>query len=184
MAYTIPIPESALHTLLLQQLPRFVEGPEIGFVSGRVIVEGRLRKLGMAFRFVLEFEPIASAPDDSDNALDWRIRNVRPFLVRWALRSEVRQRSARAGERTRLPSTVRLHLDTLLEGLPAWRRLPVAVRSNLRLQHWWMPNDGRGVFLVFARKSTASAPVLPKSESRLAPRENCPDGASKTSPMS
>ena len=99
MAYTIPIPESALHTLLLQQLPRFVEGPEIGFVSGRVIVEGRLRKLGMAFRFVLEFEPIASAPDDSDNALDWRIRNVRPFLVRWALRSEVRQRSARASVR-------------------------------------------------------------------------------------
>ena len=184
MAYTIPIPESALHTLLLQQLPTFVEGPEIGFVSGRVIVEGRLRKLGMAFPFVLEFEPSASAPDDSDNALDWRIRNVRPFLVRWALRSELRRRNARAGEGTRLPSTVRLHLDTLLEVLPAWRRLPVAVRSNLRLQHWWMPNDGRGVFLVFARRNSASAPVLPKPESRLAPREPPPDGTSKTSAAS
>ncbi len=168
MAYTIPIPESALHTLLLEQLPSFVNSPEIGFVSGRMTIAGRLRKLGMAMRFVLEFEPSASGPDEATNALDWRVCNLRPFLARWILRLEFRRRASRSGFRMAQGMVVRVSLDALLEDLPAWRRLPPSVRAGLRLQHWWMPNDGRGVFLVFTRHGNVSDPVPAVSGARSA----------------
>ncbi len=159
MAYTIPIPESALHALLFQQLPASLESPKVGFNSGSVTIAVRLRKLGMAIPYVLEFEPNASGPDDTANALDWRIRGVRPFFARWALRREFGRRGSDAGFVPRQGTIVRVELDAMLEELPAWRRLPVSLRATLRLQHWWMPNDGRGVFLVFTRTGDARAPL-------------------------
>ena len=171
MAYTIPIPENGLHALLMQQLPPSVEDPEIGFAAGRVIVSGRLRKLGTTLRFTLEFEPSASGPDETANALDWRVRNVRPFLARWALKSVFRRRSSDVGFDARQGIGVRVGLDALLEELPAWRRLPAALRASLRLQHWWMPNDGRGVFLVFTRCGSVQAPMSPGPDSGPARRK-------------
>ena len=168
MAYTIPIPESALHALLLQQLPSFVDSPDIGFVAGRMTIAGRLRKLGVAMRFVLEFEPSASSPEEVSNALDWRVCNVRPFPARWILRSEFRRRASRSGQETTQGKLVRVDLDALLEELPAWRRLPASLRACLRLQHWWMPNDGRGVFLVFNRHGNLPDAVPALSNARSA----------------
>ena len=165
MAYTIPVPESALHALLLQQMPSCVEAPETGFVSGRVAISGRLRKLGARVRFVLEFEPSASGPDEAAKVLDWRVHRVRPLLARWVLKSEFRRRASDAGCGFKHGVVVRVGLDALLEELPAWRRLPASLRTSLRLQHWWMPNDGRGVFLVFARNGRALAPATQRPAS-------------------
>ncbi len=172
MAYTIPIPETALHAMLLQQLPAFLESPEVGFASGGVSITGRLRKLGAAIRFILEFEPSASGPDETATVLDWRVRNVRPFLVRWVLRREFRRRGSGAGFEPKQGTIVRVELDAMLEELPAWRRLPASLRAGLRLQHWWMPNDGGGVFLVFTRTGDARAPLAPKPDLRSARAES------------
>ena len=177
MAYTIPLPETALHALLLQQLPAFLESPEIGFASGGVSIAGRLRKLGTAIRFVLEFEPSASGPDETANALEWRVRNVRPFLARWLLRRELRRRRSGAGLVPKQGTSVRVELDAMLEELPAWRRLPASLRAGLRLQHWWMPDDGRGVFLVFTRTADVRAPIAPKPDPRSARAESRPSPA-------
>ena len=172
MAYTIPIPESALHALLLKQLPASLESPKVGFSAGGVTIAARLRKLGMAIPYVLEFEPSASGPDDRSNALDWRIRSVRPFLARWALRREFRRRGSDAGFAPRQGTTVRVELDATLEELPAWQRLPLSLRASLRLQHWWMPNDGRSVFLVFTRTGDGRVPLPRKPGPRPADAES------------
>jgi hypothetical protein len=154
MAYTIPVPESTLHAFLIDHLPSSTEQPEVSFTSGRVIVSGRVRFAGVRLRLLVEFEPSASEPD----VLTWRIRSIRPFLVRWLLRLGVLRLGSSVSQPTR-PWEIHIRLDELLSELPAWKRLPASVRSVLRLQHWWMPSNGRGAFLVFKKDAASVAPL-------------------------
>ena len=150
MAYSIPVPEQNLQALFLQCLPSTPKAFELSFGSGRMTIRGRLRKLGIFIPFRVELEPSASVPAEAAVALDWRIRCIRPFLARWTLPAEFCGQARAAGLESQA-GVVRIKLESLLEGLPAWQRLPFSLRRTLRLQHWWMPNKGRGLFLVFSK---------------------------------
>lgn len=154
MAYTIPVPESTLHAFLIDHLPSSTEQPDVSFSSGRVMVAGYLRFGRIRLRLLVEFEPSASEPD----VLTWRIRSIRPFLLRWLLGLGVLRLGSSAGQRTR-PWEIHIRLDELLNELPAWNRLPAAVRRVLCLQHWWMPSNGRGAFLVFRKETESVTPL-------------------------
>ena len=154
MAYTIPVPERLLHSFLLAHLPPRAQETRVEFVAGRVVVSGGLCKMGLRTRFLVEFEPSASSPDETAAALSWQIRTMRPFYLRWLLRAGF-YRVGSAGAFEAEPWVVSISLDELLQRLPAWKRLPASLRGALRLQHWWMPSDGRGAFLVFTKDADA-----------------------------
>ncbi len=154
MAYSIPVPEHRLCRYFLDYLPLSAERVELRSISGRVTLAGRLRKLGILFPLRIEFEPSASVPEEADVTLEWRVRRIRPFISRWILRSESGRQAGSARFESQ-PDVVRISLESLLEGLPAWHRLPFPLRRTLRLQHWWMPNNGGGLFLVFSKEPEA-----------------------------
>ena len=167
MAYTIPVPEFLLHARLVDQLPSRARDTQIRFAAGRVIVSGRLRKMGISIPFVVEFEPNASSPEETEAVLNWRVRSIRPFLARFLFRAGLHGFSFPRGSKNQ-PWCVRLSLEELLDQLPAWNRLPLGLRRGLRLQHWWMPSDGRGAFLVFRKETDALRPGLQNPRHRPA----------------
>ena len=158
MAYTIPVPEHLVHTFLFDQLPPWADVLRVQYAGGGVVVAARLRTMGFSVPLQVIFAPSASSPDETTSALIWQIQSVRPFFIRWLLRAGLIHLGA-LGRLVRRGEIVAISLDELLNQLPAWKRLPVSLRRSLRLQHWWMPSDGRGVFLVFGKDSDALAPT-------------------------
>lgn len=149
MPVTVPLPTPILRTLVRHALAPGVEIKDLRVKDGAIVITGTALKMGVCLSFGIELVPRDGPVEDAAHAIEFEVRKLKPLNAGFVLELAVKTLGDGSGVSAE-KRILRLDLDTILDQVPVWNKLPEKARRLARVQSCHIPSEGGALRVVFS----------------------------------